>query len=81
MVSVFHCLIPHKSSLIVNACINMMRLIGIDSKMIAKDKTWIILYKDCVVSHNASLKDKHQILLEGVDVPCCHGTFNSFSLS
>ena len=39
----------------------MMRLIGIDSQMIAKDKTWILLYKDFVVSHSASLEDKQQI--------------------
>ena len=36
----------------------VMRLIGIDSQMIAKDKTWILLYKDCIVSHSASLEDK-----------------------
>ena len=28
---------------------------GIDSQMIAKDKTWILLYKDCVLSHSVSL--------------------------
>ena len=33
----------------------------IDSQMIAKDKTWILLYKDCVVSHSVSLEDKQQI--------------------
>ena len=55
------CFIPHNSSLIVIACIDMMRLIGIDSQMIAKDKTWILLYKDCVVSHSASLEDKQRI--------------------
>ena len=43
------------------AWIDMMRLIGIDSQMIAKDKTWILLYKDCVVSHSASLEDKQRI--------------------
>ena len=58
MVSLCHVLIPHNSSLIVIACINMMGLIGLDSQMIAKDKTWILLYKDCVVSHKASLEDK-----------------------
>ena len=58
MVSLYHVLIPHNSSLIVIACIDMMRLIEIDSQMIAKDKTWIILYEDCVVSHSASLEDK-----------------------
>ena len=52
------CFIPHNSSLIVIACIDMMRLIGIDRQMIAKDKTWILLYKDCVVSHSVSLEDK-----------------------
>ena len=36
----------------------MMRLIGIDSQMIVKDKTWILLYNDFIVSHNASLDDK-----------------------
>ena len=45
MVSLCLGLIPHNSSLIVIACINIMRLIGIDSQMIAKDKTWILLYK------------------------------------
>ena len=58
MVSLRHGLISHNLSLIVIACINMMRLIGIDSQMIAKDKIWILLYKDCVLSHNASLEDK-----------------------
>ena len=61
MVSLCHALIPHNSSLIVIACINMMRLIGIDSQMIAKDKTWILLYKDFVLSHSASLEDKQRI--------------------
>ena len=51
-------LIPQNSSLIVIGCIDMMRLIGIDSQMIEKDKTWILLYKDCEVSHSASLEDK-----------------------
>ena len=50
-------LIPHNSSLIVITCINMMILIGIDSQMIAKAKTWILLYNDFVVSHSASLED------------------------
>ena len=53
--------IPHNSSLIMIACINMMRLIGIDRQMIAKDKTWILLYKDFVVSHSVSLEEKQQI--------------------
>ena len=39
----------------------MMRLIGIDNQMIAKDKTWILMYKDFVLSHSASLEDKQQI--------------------
>ena len=39
MVSLCHGLNPHNSSLIMITCINMMRLIGIDSQMIAKDKT------------------------------------------
>ena len=39
----------------------MMRLIGIDSQMIAKTKTWILLYNDFVVSPNASLEDKQRI--------------------
>ena len=54
MVSLFHDLIPHNSSLIVITCIKMMRLIGIDSQMIAKYKTWILLYNDFVLSHSAS---------------------------
>ena len=49
------------SSLTVISCIDVMRLIGIDIQMIAKDKTWILLYKDCVVSHSASLEDKQLI--------------------
>ena len=61
MVSLCHILIPQYSSLIVIAYIDRMRLIGIDRLMIAKDKTWILLYKDCVVSHSASLEDKQQI--------------------
>ena len=39
----------------------MMRLIGIDIKMIAKDKTWILLYKDNLLSHSVSLEDKQRI--------------------
>ena len=61
MVSLCHGLIQHNSSLIVVACINMMKLIGTDSQMIAKDKICILLYKDCVLSHSASLEDKQQI--------------------
>ena len=52
---------PQNSSLIVIACIDLMRLIGIDSQMIPKDKTWILLYKECVVSHCVLLEDKQQI--------------------
>ena len=58
VVSLFHALIPHNSSLIVITCIIMMRLMGIDIRMIAKDKTWILLYKDFVLSHSVSLEDK-----------------------
>ena len=61
MVSLFHGMALHNSSLIVITCINMMRLIGIDSQMIAKAKTWILLYKDFVVIHSASLQDKKRI--------------------
>ena len=61
MVSLCHVLIPHNSSLIVIACIDLMRLIGIHSQMIAKDKIWILLYKDFVLSHSASLEEKQQI--------------------
>ena len=57
MVSLCHGLNPHNSSLIVIACIDLMRLIRIDSQMIAKDKTWILLYKDLVLSHSASLEE------------------------
>ena len=81
MVSLCHVLIPHNSSLIVIACIDLMRLIVIDSQMIAKDKTWILLYKDFVLSHSASLEDKQQIEVEGVDIPWFHGIINTFSLS
>ena len=81
MVSLCHGLIPHNSSLIVITCINMMILIGMDSQMIVKPKTWILLYKDFVVSHNVSLEDKQRIYVEGVDIPWFHGTFNAFSLS
>ena len=63
------------------ACLDLMRLIGIDSQMIAKDKTWILLYKDCVVSHSASLEDKQRIQVEAVDIPWFHGIINTFSLS
>ena len=58
MLSLCHVLIPQNSNLIVIACIDLMRLIRIDSQMIAKDKTWILLYKDFVLSHSASLEDK-----------------------
>ena len=46
VVSLCHGLILHNTILIVITCINMMRLIGIDSQMIANDKTWILLFKD-----------------------------------
>ena len=59
----------------------MMRLIGIDSQMIAKDKTWILLYKDVVVSPSASLEDKQRIYVEGVDVPWFQCIFNAFSMN
>ena len=39
------------------------------------------LYKDCVVSHSASLEDKQRILVEGVDIPWFYGIINTFSLS
>ena len=81
MVSLCHVLIPHSSSLIVITCIHMMTLIGIDSQMIAKAKTWILLYKDFVVSHSASLEDKQRIKVKGVDIPWFHGIFNASSLS
>ena len=55
------CSVPHNSSLIVIVCIDLMRLIGIDSQMIPKDKTWILLYKDFVLSHSASLEEKQRI--------------------
>ena len=58
----------------------MMILIGINSQMIAKDKTWILLYKDCVLSHSASLEDKQRIQVEGVDIPWFQGIINTFSL-
>ena len=29
-----------------DSMLDLMRLLGIDSQMIAKDKTWILLYKD-----------------------------------
>ena len=61
MVSLCDILIPHNSSLIVITCIDMMRLIEIDSQMIAKDETRILLYKDVVLSHSASLEDKQRI--------------------
>ena len=61
MVSLCLVRIPQNSSLIVIACIDLMILIGIDSQMIAKEETWILLYKDCVVSHSVSLEDKQQI--------------------
>ena len=80
MVSLYHILIPHNSNLIVIACIDLIRLIGIDSQMIAKDKTWILLYKDFVLSHSASLEDKQRIYVEGVDIPWFHGIINTFSL-
>ena len=59
----------------------MMRLIGIDSQMIAKDNTWILLYKDFVLSHSTSLEDKQRIKVEGVDILWFHGIINTFSLS
>ena len=80
MVSLCHGLIPHISSLIVITCINMMILIGIHSQMFANAKIWILLYKDFVVSHSASLEDKQQIYVKGVDIPWFHGIFNAFSL-
>ena len=60
MVSLCHCLVPHNPGLILITCIKMMRLIGIDRQMIAKAKIWILLYKDFVVSHCASLEDNNE---------------------
>ena len=51
----------HNSRPIVITCINMMRLIVIDSQMIAKAKIWILLYNDFVVSHTVSLEEKQRI--------------------
>ena len=56
-----HGMTPHNSSLVVITCINIIRMIGIDNQMIAKAKIWILLYKDFVVSHNASLEGKKRI--------------------
>ena len=61
MVSLCHVRNLQNSSLIVIAYIDLMRLIEIDSQMIAKDETWILLYKDFVLSHSASLEDKQRI--------------------
>ena len=63
MESLCHVLIPHNSILIVIACIDLMRLTGIDSQMIAKDETWILLYKDFVLSHSASLRTNNEFML------------------
>ena len=57
-----------------------MILMGIDRQMIANAKTWILFYKDLVVSHTASLEDKQWIYVEGVDIPWFHDIFNAFSL-
>ena len=43
MVSLCDVRIPQNSILIVIACIDLMRLIGIDSQMIAKDKNIITI--------------------------------------
>ena len=80
MVSLCHDPIPHNSSLLVIACIDLMRLMWIDSQMIAKDETWILLYKHFVLSHSVSLEDKLRIEVEGVDTPWFHGIINTFSL-
>ena len=61
MESLCHVQIPQNSRLIVIACIDLMTVIGINSQIIAKDKTWILLYKDFVVSHSASLEEKQRI--------------------
>ena len=63
------------------SCMNIMKIIWIDSQMIVKAKIRILLYKGFVVSHIASLEDKQRNYVEGVDVPWFHGTFNAFSLS
>ena len=63
VVSLCHGLVPHNSSLIVITCINMMRLTGIDSQMILKAKTWILLYKDFVVSHKRRLRKNNEFKL------------------
>ena len=55
------CSDPTKFKLIVIACIDLMRLIGIDSQMIAKDETWILLYKDVLLSNSVSLEEKQRI--------------------
>ena len=80
MVSLCHVLIPHYSSLVI-ACIDLMTFIGIDRKMISKDETWILLYKDFVLSHSASLENKQRIYVEGVSISWFHCIINTFSLS
>ena len=55
------CLNPTKFKPNSDSMHRLMILIGIESQMIAKDKTWILLYKDFVLSHSASLEDKQGI--------------------
>ena len=38
-----------------------MRMIGVDRQVITKDKIWLLLYNDFVVSHSVSLEDKQRI--------------------
>ena len=52
---------PHNLSLIVIECTHIMRIISIDRRMIAKILIRILVYKDFVVSHSASLEDKQRI--------------------
>ena len=62
------------------AFINMLSMIGIDCQMIAKDKTWTLLYKDFLLSHSVSLGDKQRIKVEGIDILWFRGIFNIISL-
>ena len=51
------------------SCMNIKKIIEIDRQMIAKAKITILLNKDFLNSHSATLQDKQLIYVEGVYVP------------
>ena len=80
--SLCHCLI-HINEIIKPESESMHKSneqVGFDSHVIEKSQKKDTFVKSVVLSHSASLANKQQISVEGVDVPWFHCTSKSFSL-